>query len=70
MEIPKIIKVLIGILISFGILFYFIWSGVRGLLSFLFGMGVMAYLILSGNSLILWIVDATRSREYVNELKR
>jgi len=33
-------------------------------------MGVMAYLILSGNSLMIWIVEMTRSKEYVDEIRR
>jgi len=66
----KIIKVFIGILISFAILYYFIWSGIKGMLSFIIGMGVMAAILFSNSPIILWILEQTKSKHYIEELKR
>lgn len=52
------------------LLFLFLrWAGIKGLASFGLGMGIMAYLMLSKNLMLAYIIDKTKSGEYLHEIK-
>jgi len=62
----------IGVMISsvIAVFWFFRWVGWKGFISFVAGMSLMAYVILSKNPLIKWVIDATQSDEYIWELMK
>ena len=46
-------KVLVGIGLSIALFYFFWWIGFKGVLGFIIGMGFMAYLILSENTVLM-----------------
>lgn len=47
---------------------FFRWVGFKGILSFLIGMGIMAYLLLSKNPMVKMIIKLAESQEHLEEL--
>ena len=48
----------IGFLLA--IVMFFVWAGIKGFISFLVGMAMMAFLLLTGNTTLLFMVKAIR----------
>ncbi len=52
------------------IFFLFRWAGIKGLITFSVGMLIMAYLILSKNAMLMFIIEKTSSDTYIDEIKK
>jgi hypothetical protein len=71
MSIPStILRRVIGISLTFGIMFSIYALGIKGVMGFLLGMIVMSSLIFSQNPMVLWLVEQTKSQVYVEEIKK
>jgi len=46
-------KILVGIGLSLALFYFFWWIGLKGIIGFILGMGIMAYLILSENTTLM-----------------
>lgn len=44
------------------------WAGLKGIISMLFGMAIMAYMMLSGNRLLMFFVKIFGNKEYLEEI--
>ena len=44
------------------------WAGIKGIISMLFGMAIMAYIMLSGNQLLMFFVKIFGNKEYLVEI--
>lgn len=44
------------------------WAGLKGIISFLFGMAIMAYLMLSNNSLMMFFIKMFSDKQYLEEI--
>ncbi|GAG27064.1 unnamed protein product [marine sediment metagenome] len=49
---------------------FFRFIGWRGLLAFVLGMGIMTWLLLSKNQMLLWIIKKTEGEEYIDDMNR
>lgn len=60
----------IGLFIGFAILtfMFFRWIGLKGCLGFAIGMFIMAYLLLSQNQYLKFVIDITNSDKYLWEI--
>ncbi len=67
MTVLRITVMILSILLIFG---FFRWSGIKGFLSFLLGMGIMAYLLLSKNMMFQMIIETFGAVEYIDEVKK
>jgi len=64
----NIFRIFIFILTSIGIIIFFRWIGLKGVLGFSIGMGLMAYVLLSQNQYLKFIIDLTNSKQYLWEI--
>lgn len=46
------------------------WAGIKGVLMLFLGMGIMAYLLLSKNIMLLALIDKLEGNEYIDEIKK
>jgi hypothetical protein len=53
-------KIVLAIGSGFALFYMFKWMGLKGLSGLLLGMGIMAYLLLSSNGMIIWFVKLFR----------
>ncbi len=52
-------------------LFIFLrWAGIKGIISLFLGMGIMAYLFMSKNFMLSYIIESTKSEDYIEEIKK
>lgn len=69
----SVLKRVLIIVLSIGsiiLLFLFLrWVGLKGLLSLMIGMFIMAWLLLSKNQLLLWVIKKTEGGDYLEEVK-
>lgn len=52
------------------LMLFFRYIGVKGALGFFTGLGVMAYLILSKNPMLMGIIRLTSSDEFIEDIKK
>ncbi len=52
------------------IFFFFRWVGIKGMISFILGMGIMAWIFLSKNVLVRMIVSKFEGEEYIDSFKK
>jgi len=57
----KIVSILLFIL-------FIRWAGAKGMIALVLGMAAMAYLILSGNQLMMFFIKAFGNKEYLEEI--
>ncbi len=62
----KILKIIIFILSTLAFIFVMRAAGWKGIVGFLLGMLIMAYLILSKNAMMSGIIELTKSKDYVD----
>jgi len=62
-----IILMILGTIIF---LFFLRWLGLKGCLGIVVGMFLMALLLLSKNKYLKWIIDLTKSENYIWELMK
>lgn len=67
--IKAILKGGLTIAILFGMFMFFRFIGLKGLLGFVCGMSIMAYLILSKNPLLRWVISFATAEYYIDDLK-
>jgi len=71
-KVSNIFKVTLRIVIMIAsvllILGFFRWAGIKGILSFMLGMGIMAYLLLSKNMMFRGIIDMFGATEYLDDM--
>ena len=67
--IKKILKILLGIGITIIIFLILIWLGVKGLIGMIIGLIIMAYLLLSKNTVFLSLIKMTQSEDLLNDIK-
>ena len=65
-----VFKIVTRVISILGFIALLYWLNFKGMVGMMLGMTAMAYLILSKNPLIMWIVEKTRSTEYIDELER
>ncbi len=61
----RIVIMIASVLLIIG---FFRWAGIKGMLSFLLGMGIMAYLLLSKNMMFRGIIETFGATEYISEM--
>lgn len=64
--IKKVLQILFSILTIILLFTFFRWAGIKGLLSFLIGMLIMAFLILSKNPVMTSIIAMTQSEDFID----
>ncbi len=67
-NIKKVINITISILSIFGLFYLMRWAGLKGILSFLVGMIIMAYLILSNNLIMRSVVTLFGAERSIKEI--
>lgn len=71
-KISNILKVTLRIIVMIAsvllIIGFLRWGGIKGILSFMLGMGLMAYLLLSKNMMFQGIIGMFGADEYLNEI--
>lgn len=65
MTILRIFIIIASILLVIGFLR---WAGIKGVLSFMLGMSLMAYLLLSKNIMFQGIIEMFGASEYLSEI--
>lgn len=65
----KYLLMIVNMLVIVGIMFGLIWLGWKGLIGLAAGMAIMALLILSGNPILMWLVDNFDKKVYVDILR-
>lgn len=65
--IVKIVISLVTIILFIG---FFRWTGFKGLISFMLGMLIMAFLILSKNPILLSIIAMTQSEDFIDSIMK
>jgi len=63
-----ILRIVIMIASILLILGFFRWAGVKGVLAFILGMLIMAYLLLSKNFMFKGIIDMFGATEYLEDM--
>lgn len=63
-----ILKILLMLALLFAVFMFFRWAGVKGMLSFILGMFLMSWLILSKNMVMRTLIEMTKSESYINEV--
>lgn len=53
----RIIAAIVSAFTLFAFFFYFRWAGIKGLISFILGMGIMAYLLIKRNRELISAAD-------------
>lgn len=66
----KIFMIALSVASVVGIFMFFRWVGFKGILSFLIGMSIMAYLLLSKNSMVAMIIKMTESNDHLSEIMK
>ena len=65
----QFITITLSIATFIGIIYLLIYVGLKGFISFVLGMTVMAYLILSKNAMMLWFIEFAQAEHYIKEIK-
>lgn len=65
-----ILRIVIMIASILLILGFFRWAGLKGMLAFMLGMGIMAYLLLSKNMMFMGIIETFGATEYIREMRK
>jgi len=50
------------------IILFIRWAGIKGIIALIMGMAIMAYLILSGNQIMLFFIKIFGNKEYLEEI--
>lgn len=64
------LKITLSIASIILLIVFFRWIGFKGLLAFFFGMGLMAYLLLSKNLMLSYIVDYFGAKDHIKEIRK
>ena len=67
--IKKILKILLGIGITIIIFLILIWLGVKGLIGMIIGLIIMAYLLLSKNTVFLSLIKMTQNEDLMDDIR-
>jgi hypothetical protein len=54
----------------FALYWYFRWAGLRGVISLLLGMVIMAIILLSKNPMVLWLIEQVHAEQYMKEVRK
>ena len=65
----QFLTIIISIATFIGIIYLLIYVGLKGFISFIAGMMIMAYLILSKNAMMMWFIDFAQAEHYIKEIK-
>lgn len=64
-----VLKIVISIASIFAFFYFFRWTGWRGFIAFIIGMGIMAYLLLSKNIMLMTIIKMTSSEGFLDDIR-
>lgn len=64
----KIFKIICFILSIFLFIWFFRWASWKGMISFVLGMGIMGFLLLSKNPMLRFLISFAQADDYFKEI--
>ena len=68
--IKNILKIVLSIVITIAIFWFLIYLGWRGMLGIVIGMSLMAYLLLSRNTVFLSLIKMTQNEDMIDDIRK